>query len=112
MKFPLVFSVFFLVVFSIMTALLFLPGIRPVSSEERQPVTQIMALSSGSSILEHINKNMSPLVLPAASYCTRDCDHCRSDCYQRYRVHCYGYECKQHFVLCMRECWNTICRWC
>ncbi|GAB4225574.1 MAG: hypothetical protein Kow0032_01670 [Methyloligellaceae bacterium] len=72
----------------------------------------IQPVSAGSFVFGPAAPDMSPLKRNAASYCRRDCDACRHHCYQKFRVHCYGYECKQHFVLCMRGCWKNICRWC
>lgn len=56
--------------------------------------------------------NSRPLVKPVVSYCRRDCEWCRNDCYNTYRVNCYGTGCRQQFTLCMRGCWYTICKWC
>lgn len=56
--------------------------------------------------------NFSPLVKPVVSYCRRDCTWCRNDCYNTYRVYCYGPSCRRQFTLCMRGCWYNICKWC
>jgi len=55
-------------------------------------------------------RNFSPIV--KANYCTRDCDYCRSACYNTYRVNCYAPGCRQSFTLCMRDCWYNVCKWC
>lgn len=57
-------------------------------------------------------RNFSPLVKQASYYCRRDCTWCRNDCYNAYRVNCHGPSCRPNFVLCMRACWENICRNC
>lgn len=67
---------------------------------------------AGGSALGLTDRNFSPLVRPAQYYCRRDCQWCRSDCYNAYRINCFYRGCRQQFVLCMRACWNNICRNC
>ncbi len=90
-------------------------GVR-AHANEMPPGAQPVAFVSGAAAafygLPGAVKPMSPLVRPARSYCRRDCTICRNDCYARFRVYCHGYSCRRHFVLCMRGCWNNICRWC
>lgn len=57
-------------------------------------------------------RNFSPIVKQAGYYCRRDCTWCRNDCYNAYRINCYGPGCRRSFVLCMRGCWYNICRGC
>ena len=57
-------------------------------------------------------RNFSPVVKQAGYYCRRDCDWCRNDCYNAYRINCYWSGCRRSFVLCMRGCWYNICRNC
>lgn len=77
-----------------------------------QPVALVSGAASAFFALPGSSMPMTRLVQKARYYCRRDCEICRNDCYARFRVYCYGLECKQHFVLCMRSCWNNICRWC
>lgn len=42
---------------------------------------------------------------PVQYYCRADCNACRRHCD-------YGYGDRRAFTLCMRDCWNSICRWC
>ena len=68
---------------------------------------------SGTGVFGQIDRNFSPLAKPAQYYyCRRDCKWCRSDCYNTYRINCFYRGCRQQFVLCMRACWNNICRNC
>lgn len=76
------------------------------------PVTLVSSTAAAFFALPGKIKPMSPLVQKTRSYCRRDCSFCRDDCYARFRVYCHGYECRQNFVLCMRHCWNSICRYC
>ncbi|MGI9382456.1 MAG: hypothetical protein ACR2PO_04825 [Methyloligellaceae bacterium] len=51
-------------------------------------------------------------VRPVQYHCRADCRYCRDVCYGRWRVRCYGPHCRGQFTLCMRACWDRICRWC
>lgn len=42
---------------------------------------------------------------PVQYYCRADCNACRRHCDYRYGS-------RRAFTLCMRDCWNSICRWC
>lgn len=77
-----------------------------------QPVMLVSSAASAFFALPGTVKPMTPLVQKTRNYCRRDCTICRNDCYARFRVYCHGYECRQNFVLCMRHCWNSICRYC
>lgn len=76
---------------------------------ELVPVSTMPGFSAFDS-LGAATRNFSPVA--KANYCTRDCDYCRSACYNTYRVNCYGPGCRQSFTLCMRDCWYNVCKWC
>lgn len=75
-------------------------------------VTLTTGAVQGFSGQDLIGKAMSPLFRETGYGCRRDCDWCRNDCYARFRVYCYGANCRRQFTLCMRGCWNNICRYC
>ncbi len=75
-------------------------------------LTPTTASVSGLETLGLIDRNFSPLVRKARNYCNRDCRWCRNDCYNTYRINCFHQGCRQQFVLCMRGCWENICRYC
>lgn len=76
------------------------------------PAAAPASTAQGFTGLEWVGKPISPLVKEAGYRCRRDCDWCRSDCYYRFRVRCWGPYCRENFTLCMRNCWDRICRWC
>ena len=41
-----------------------------------------------------------------------ECRYCRRRCFVRYRIDCDDSEswCRRRFVLCMRACWEEVCR--
>lgn len=76
------------------------------------PAATPVGAAQGFSGLGWIAKPMSPLVKEAGYRCRRDCDWCRKDCYGRFRVRCHGPDCRGEFTICMRYCWEDICRYC
>jgi len=76
------------------------------------PAVSPVSAAQGFSGLDWVGKSMSPLVKEVGNRCRRDCDWCRKDCYSRFRVRCWGPYCRENFTVCMRHCWDRICRWC
>lgn len=80
----------------------------PVSAPAATPISAAQGFTG----LDWVGKPMSPLVKKTGYRCRRDCDWCRKDCYGRFRVRCHGPSCRDEFTVCMRYCWEEICRYC
>ncbi|MEM8743468.1 MAG: hypothetical protein AAGF14_02410 [Pseudomonadota bacterium] len=82
-----------------------------VTAAEINPTPSAVNFSSAGA-LGLTDRHFSPIVKPAQYSCRQSCKWCRSDCYNTYRINCPYAGCRQEFVLCMRGCWNNICRNC
>lgn len=82
--------------------------VAPVRSAATADVIRASAgvqLGGGTTLVAKLlNPNMS-LAQPVGWYCRADCNSCRRYCD-------YSYGDRRAFTLCMRDCWNRICRWC
>jgi hypothetical protein len=75
------------------------------------PAATPVSAAQGFTGLDWVGKPMS-LVKKAGYRCRRDCDWCRRDCYNSFRVRCWGPYCRENFTVCMRHCWERVCRYC
>lgn len=87
-------------------ALPLIPAGGPAAAGEGITLASAPAISGG--LMQSLPRSQARPV----SYCKRDCENCRSYCYNTYRLNCYDDYCRQSFTLCMRDCWNNICRQC